>query len=109
MDVGSEVVKVLSRNGLAGTDLARASKERLSGVEVGWNLLTFETENFVHLCWELMAKFDESVGISVSDFISQVAHHCIDVGWSWISVNSLRQDCLHALDESEIIPLCAEK
>ena len=81
---------------LGGADLALARKLRLLRVKVEGNLFTFEREDFIHFFWELMAKSYEGVRICVSDFISQSSHHCIDVSWHRISINSLRVDRPHA-------------
>ena len=77
--------------------------------KVGRNLFTFGTEDFIHFGWELMAKSYERVRIYVSDFISQSSHHCIDVNWSRISINSLRVYRSHAFDIPEIIPFGSKK
>jgi len=93
---------------LGGADLALARKLRLSRVKVGRNLFTFETEDFIHSGWKLMTKFYGRVRISVSNFISQSSHHCIDVSWSRISINSLRVYRPHAFDIPEIIPFVSK-
>ena len=63
----------------------------------------------MHRTWKCGEFFRNVIGISISHFLPQLAHHTADMSWSKVSVNTLWHASRKLLDGPNIISLRAKK
>ena len=81
----------------------------LPRIKIRRNFLPLQAVDFIHFCRKCVNKLGECLGVCVFHLLSKSPHYPLDMRRSWISINSLRLDCLEFFNAPKVVPLWSEK